>query len=278
MKSNVVFSLTVVVLLVLLSIGNCQEWIPYVPSSQSVNLKFWVLDGISYINVSIGFGDPCYEFDWGTVAREDYEIWVDSMIWDWTGGCIEIPITLSHAYDLPPLEEGNYTFTFMAWSVSVKSINFTAPDTKLPIIDILSPLNIIYILRPGEPPMPIPLTFTVNETTPWIGYSLDKQENVTITGNTTLTDLSYGIHSVTVYANDTAGNMGSSETIYFSEAIDGDVTGDGVIDIVDIVILVLRFGSKPGEPMWDPWVDLNQDGIIDIIDLVMIAIHFGETW
>jgi len=39
---------------------------------------------------------------------------------------------------------------------------------------------------------------------------------MTITGNTTLVGLSDGIHSVTVYANDTAGNMGSSETVYFT--------------------------------------------------------------
>jgi len=277
MKSKVVFSLTVVVLLVLLSIGKCQEWVPYVPSSQSVSLKFWVLDGISYINGSIEFDNPCYEVDWGTVAREDYEIWVDSMIWDWTGGCVDMPITLSHTYDLPPLEEGNYTFTFMAWSVSVKSINFTAPDTKPPAIDILSPQNIIYSLRPGEPPIPIPLTFTVNETTPWIGYSLDRQENVTITGNTTLTDLSYGMHSVTVYANDTAGNMGSSETIYFAEAIDGDVNGDGVVNILDIVLCAIHFGEIP-IPRMPIIVDLNHDGIINILDILKIAVNFGKTW
>lgn len=149
-------------------------------------------------------------------------------------------------------------------------------DTTPPTIEILSPQNIIYKLRPGEPPIPIPLTFTVNETTPWIGYSLDRQENVTITGNTTLTDLSYGIHSVTIYANDTAGNMGSSETI-FAEAIDGDVNGDGVVEIVDIVTCAIHFGEIIIPP-WPIIIDLNQDGIIDIVDLVTIAINFGETW
>ena len=40
--------------------------------------------------------------------------------------------------------------------------------------------------------------------------------NETVAGNTTLTELSDGIHIVTVYANDTAGNTGSSETVYFT--------------------------------------------------------------
>ena len=57
-----------------------------------------------------------------------------------------------------------------------------------------------------------------------------------------------------------------------------DVERDGIIDIVDMVIVALAFGSKPGDPNWNPYADLNQDGIIDIVDIVMIAIHFGETW
>jgi len=39
---------------------------------------------------------------------------------------------------------------------------------------------------------------------------------MTIAGSTTLTGLSDGSHNLTVYANDTAGNTGASETIHFS--------------------------------------------------------------
>jgi hypothetical protein len=49
-----------------------------------------------------------------------------------------------------------------------------------------------------------------------MGYSIDNKANATISGNTTLTELSSGKHSLTIYSNDTAGNMGSSETIYFT--------------------------------------------------------------
>jgi nitrous oxidase accessory protein len=62
----------------------------------------------------------------------------------------------------------------------------------------------------------VPLNFTVYKPTSWIGYSLDGHDNVTITGNTTLTQLSNGLHKVTVYANDTFGNTGASKTIYFN--------------------------------------------------------------
>jgi hypothetical protein len=61
----------------------------------------------------------------------------------------------------------------------------------------------------------VPLNFALNETAAEIKYCLDGQENVTITGNTTLTGLATGDHSLTVYAVDEAGNAGSSETINF---------------------------------------------------------------
>ena len=48
------------------------------------------------------------------------------------------------------------------------------------------------------------------------GDRFDGHEFVPTDGNTTLTGLSYGSHSIIVYANDTAGNTGTSETITFS--------------------------------------------------------------
>jgi len=89
------------------------------------------------------------------------------------------------------------------------TIYFTI-DTVPPNVEILSPENTTYAADF------IPLTFTVDETTSWIGYSLDGQANETITGNTTLSGLSDGAHILVIYANDTAGNMGSSDIIYFT--------------------------------------------------------------
>ena len=62
----------------------------------------------------------------------------------------------------------------------------------------------------------VSLAFFVDKPVNWTGYSLDGQQNVTIVGNTTLTGLSSGVHEVTIYANDTYGNIGSSETITFT--------------------------------------------------------------
>jgi hypothetical protein len=60
------------------------------------------------------------------------------------------------------------------------------------------------------------LNFAVDEEISWVGYSLDNQANVTINGNTTLKGLPAGSHNVTVYAKDSAGNIGASETLFFT--------------------------------------------------------------
>jgi hypothetical protein len=86
------------------------------------------------------------------------------------------------------------------------------PYGSPPAIYIVSPENKTYTINY------VPLTFTVSEPTSWIGYSLDDQANVTIAGNTTLAGLSDGSHRLKVYANDTDGKTGTSETIYFTIA------------------------------------------------------------
>ena len=86
---------------------------------------------------------------------------------------------------------------------------FYALETNPPVISVLSPVNQTY----NE--SNVPLTFTVDKTVNWIGYSLDDEQNVTITGNTTVANVTNGLHSITVYANDTFGNIGASENITF---------------------------------------------------------------
>ncbi len=68
------------------------------------------------------------------------------------------------------------------------------------------------------------LNFTANKPISWTGYSLDGKVNVTITGNTTLSDIAEGAHNITVYAKDSVGNEGASETVYFNIALKPELT------------------------------------------------------
>jgi len=48
-----------------------------------------------------------------------------------------------------------------------------------------------------------------------------------------------------------------------------DVTGDGRVDIIDLVAVARQFGQR-GPSGFSP-ADLNRDGVVDIVDLVRIA-------
>jgi subtilisin family serine protease/PKD repeat protein len=88
--------------------------------------------------------------------------------------------------------------------------------------------------------------------------------------------------TITAYAipvlgeTDIADNIRSSP---FSVKVKllGDINGDGIVDIDDIVPAALAFGSYPDHPRWNLNSDLNNDNIIDIDDIIVIAINFGKT-
>lgn len=55
-----------------------------------------------------------------------------------------------------------------------------------------------------------------------------------------------------------------------------DVTGDGKIDIRDVFTCALAYGSKPGDPNWNPKCDIVKDNKIDIKDMFAIALNYGK--
>jgi hypothetical protein len=109
------------------------------------------------------------------------------------------------------------------------TIAFTVKDIEHPVISILSEA-----VRYNA--STIPLEFVVDKNFSWLGYCLDGQPNVTISGNTTLTGLSTGSHSLKVYANDTSGNVGVSESFDFT------IVGDDAFPILFLIPILLIMG------------------------------------
>lgn len=56
-----------------------------------------------------------------------------------------------------------------------------------------------------------------------------------------------------------------------------DINGDGMINMVDISLVAIAFGSKLGDQNWNPASDINSDGSINIIDIAMVARKFGKS-
>jgi len=56
-----------------------------------------------------------------------------------------------------------------------------------------------------------------------------------------------------------------------------DLNKDGRVDIRDMTIVAMAFGSEPGDENWNIIADLNDDEVIDIRDITIVALEFGKT-
>ena len=54
-----------------------------------------------------------------------------------------------------------------------------------------------------------------------------------------------------------------------------DINGDGVINVLDLIDLLLCFG-QPAVPGCDA-EDVNDDGTVDVLDLIELLLAFGTT-
>ncbi len=69
---------------------------------------------------------------------------------------------------------------------------------------------------------------------------------------------------------------GGDGTLAFSVAwLPADITGDGKVDARDIAIIAKAYGTRPGQPNWNPKADLNGDYVINDTDIWMASNNFG---
>ncbi|HSV49718.1 MAG TPA: hypothetical protein VLH35_05330, partial [Candidatus Acidoferrales bacterium] len=118
-------------------------------------------------------------------------------------------------YSLPEGQH-NVTVLLKAYLRSTQTLALLNEATVYFTVGDANPPNITLNILDGRvfKQASIVLNFTVNKPASWMGYCLDNGTKTTILGNTTLT-VTAGNHTIIVYANDTAGNMGQSETAHF---------------------------------------------------------------
>jgi parallel beta-helix repeat protein len=58
----------------------------------------------------------------------------------------------------------------------------------------------------------------------------------------------------------------------------GDCNDDGVVDLKDLYLVAMAFGSSVGSSNWNPQADLNNDGTVNIIDYFIVCVNMGKTY
>ena len=57
----------------------------------------------------------------------------------------------------------------------------------------------------------------------------------------------------------------------------GDMNGDCIVTVVDIMLVASRWGTNIGDIRYDAAYDLDKDGDIDIKDIMIVATHWRDT-
>lgn len=133
--------------------------------------------------------------------------------WDYSNILINVPDG-EHSIVIYALGQGFYATdggltANIFYLTAVSMVKFKI-DTAPPQVSVTSPANATYSRSD------IPLDFTLYENVSKVTYSLDGIVNSTYSENATLSGLVEGSHTLTVYAWDLAGNVGASETVFFS--------------------------------------------------------------
>jgi len=135
-----------------------------------------------------------------------------SCLLEWSGVNESMTISGNYCYiTKSSLSDGVYQYrvhAFAGSSYNVTEYRTIAIDTTSPTITIYSPENTTYTTTT------ISLDVFADETIDTWWYSLNSGSNTTFTPNTTIT-VPEGLNHLEVYANDSAGNTGSSE-VYFT--------------------------------------------------------------
>lgn len=56
-----------------------------------------------------------------------------------------------------------------------------------------------------------------------------------------------------------------------------DLNSDGIVDIRDVTIVAVSFGSSFGDPKWNDIADLDKNNVVNIIDITLVAKDYGKT-
>jgi PKD repeat protein len=239
----------------------------------------------SYVNMSI-------TFDASASTAEGYNVTIANYQWDFGDGSSQVNTTnalVTHTYSLVNnyLVTLNVTDTQGLWCTTQKIIAIlppTGPDANF----TWSPLNPVAnnsVTFNGNSTV---LGWDGNENPPIVNYVWNFGDGNTTSGNyPTITHTYTAAGSYTVILNVTDASGFTSDVAYtvtVQSKLLGDINGDGVVNILDAILLANAFGShgpnydylgEPASPNWNPNADLNGDGVVNILDAIILANNFG---
>jgi hypothetical protein len=110
-----------------------------------------------------------------------------------------------------------------------------------------------------------------------VNLNLNETRELTLNWNTTGFAPSKTSYVIKSEASVVLGEKNVTNNVYFAQVrlkIIGDVNGDDIVDINDLIAWDLAFNSKSGDQNWNPQADINGDGAVDKEDGILIVQNY----
>lgn len=120
---------------------------------------------------------------------------------------------------------------------------------------------------------------TIIATVTNITLAIGNSTTITFTWKTT--GVPYGKYIVSAYATQVPNETDTSDNTFIDGTIivtiPGDVNGDYKVSYRDLFHQAAAWGSRPGDPHWDPNCDVDGNGHVGWEDLFTVAAYYGKT-
>jgi hypothetical protein len=148
--------------------------------------------------------------------------------WD---GLVELPVLSNGSHSVTVYLEGLWETYDSASSHTQKKVdNQTVDFTVLSPIQLLTNDEVFYSAE-------IPLNYYSDENVSQVAFSIDNKANVTIAGNSILTHLSDGAHSINIYGYDSSGHWVGFDTATFTVAKPSTNQSSAILWVVSAAII-----------------------------------------
>jgi parallel beta-helix repeat protein len=87
-----------------------------------------------------------------------------------------------------------------------------------------------------------------------------------------------GFYNVSLHVNYPFSICIKSETSLVTVTARCDFDGDRKVGLSDLVIMAKAYGSRPGDPNWNPDTDTDGNGVVGLSDLVILAKNYGRVY
>jgi parallel beta-helix repeat protein len=211
--------------------------------------------------------------------------WGDYNVADLYGGAFQNQTGCDGISDTPYIIDANNTdhYPLIKPYTGPHDVGIAALNPSKSIIGQGCCMNVdLKVINYGEMSENFNATLQANSTTietQTVRLSMRNSTNLICVWNATTYAL--GNYTITACAGPVPNETeiaDNNKTVWVTVTISGDIDGNFIVQLQDLVFLAQAYGSKSGDANWNPNADIDGNNVVGLSDLVALAQHYGQHY